>query len=45
MKIVVDEDLLKYDKVWTAGGTPNSVFSISISNLMAATGGMMAIIK
>jgi len=45
MKILIDEDLLKYDKVWTAGGTPNSVFSISMRDLLAATSGITARIK
>ncbi len=45
MKIIIDEDLLKYDNVWTAGGTHNSVFSISTRDLITATGGMTTKIK
>lgn len=43
--IIVDEDLLKHNKVWTAGGTPNSVFSIYMHDLLIITGGIIRKIK
>ena len=30
----LDETLLKYDLVWCAGGTPNSLFKIKSKNLL-----------
>ena len=42
MKVLIDEDLLKYDKVWTAGGTPNAVFSISMRDLLTAISAIIA---
>jgi|TARA_B110000263_G_C15112200_1_gene420361 prolyl-tRNA editing enzyme YbaK/EbsC (Cys-tRNA(Pro) deacylase) len=32
----LDETLLKYDLVWCAGGTPNSLFKIKSKNLLQA---------
>ena len=34
----VDRDLLQYDVVWAAAGTPNSVFSVDPNALVGATG-------
>ncbi len=36
MPILVDEDLLRFDSVWTAAGTPNTVFEISSRALVLA---------
>ena len=35
----VDEDLLKYDEVWAAAGTPHSVFKLKSSDLLPLTNG------
>jgi prolyl-tRNA editing enzyme YbaK/EbsC (Cys-tRNA(Pro) deacylase) len=35
----IDEDLLRWDEVWAAAGTPNSVFRIPAASLQALTGG------
>lgn len=35
----IDEDLLRHDVLWTAAGTPRSVFSISPRDLVRITGG------
>ena len=35
----IDEDLLQYDEVWAAGGTPNSVFKLDPKDLKKMTGG------
>lgn len=38
----VDEDLLAYDEVWAAAGTPRHVFPISPADLVRATHGRVA---
>jgi prolyl-tRNA editing enzyme YbaK/EbsC (Cys-tRNA(Pro) deacylase) len=35
----VDRDLLQYDEVWAAAGTPNRVFAIAPSDLVRITDG------
>ena len=37
--IFIDQDLLQYAEVWAAGGTPNSVFPLSPTDLVRVTGG------
>lgn len=39
IETLIDEDLLKYDEIWAAGGTPNTVFPIQPDRLLAITGG------
>jgi prolyl-tRNA editing enzyme YbaK/EbsC (Cys-tRNA(Pro) deacylase) len=39
---VVDEDLLRYDVVWAAAGTPRAVFAIAPDALVAASGARVA---
>jgi prolyl-tRNA editing enzyme YbaK/EbsC (Cys-tRNA(Pro) deacylase) len=39
IETVVDEDLLAYETVWAAAGTPSSVFPIAPAELVARTGG------
>jgi prolyl-tRNA editing enzyme YbaK/EbsC (Cys-tRNA(Pro) deacylase) len=39
MRVLVDPDLLTYDEVWCAGGTPNTLFPIAPSELVRVTGG------
>jgi prolyl-tRNA editing enzyme YbaK/EbsC (Cys-tRNA(Pro) deacylase) len=36
---LVDEDLLAYDEVWAAAGTPRSVFPLTPGELVQRTGG------
>jgi prolyl-tRNA editing enzyme YbaK/EbsC (Cys-tRNA(Pro) deacylase) len=43
--IFIDEDLLKYEKLWAAAGTPNAVFSIHSKSLENLTGGKLVKIK
>jgi prolyl-tRNA editing enzyme YbaK/EbsC (Cys-tRNA(Pro) deacylase) len=38
----IDRDLLAYDEVWAAAGTPNSVFPIGPHDLVRITGGSVA---
>jgi prolyl-tRNA editing enzyme YbaK/EbsC (Cys-tRNA(Pro) deacylase) len=42
IETVVDEDLLGYETVWAAAGTPSSVFPIAPADLVARTGGRVA---
>jgi prolyl-tRNA editing enzyme YbaK/EbsC (Cys-tRNA(Pro) deacylase) len=41
----VDEDLLKYDVVWAAAGTPKAVFSVAPARLRDATGARVIDVK
>ncbi len=43
--IYIDKDLLKFDEVWAAAGTPNGVFCIKSQDLLKATGGQLINIK
>jgi prolyl-tRNA editing enzyme YbaK/EbsC (Cys-tRNA(Pro) deacylase) len=36
---LIDEDLLGYDEVWAAAGTPRSVFPLTPAELVERTGG------
>jgi prolyl-tRNA editing enzyme YbaK/EbsC (Cys-tRNA(Pro) deacylase) len=45
LRTLVDADLLAYDVVYAAAGTPNSVFAIEPQELLRATGGEVADIK
>lgn len=38
LRTLVDEDLLKFDRIWAAAGTPYAVFSVEPHQLVAATG-------
>jgi prolyl-tRNA editing enzyme YbaK/EbsC (Cys-tRNA(Pro) deacylase) len=42
LETVIDEDLLGYDVVWAAAGTPRAVFAIAPSALVAVSGGRVA---
>jgi prolyl-tRNA editing enzyme YbaK/EbsC (Cys-tRNA(Pro) deacylase) len=35
----VDEDLLQYDQIWAAAGTPNAVFQLTPGDLVQVTAG------
>ena len=39
MTIFIDEDLLQYDIIWAAAGTPNAVFRLAPADLLPMTGG------
>ena len=45
IEIFIDEDLLKYDEIWAAAGTPNAVFKLTPSDLVKMTGGRIVSIK
>jgi prolyl-tRNA editing enzyme YbaK/EbsC (Cys-tRNA(Pro) deacylase) len=42
---VVDEDLLGYDEVWAAAGTPHHVFPLTPAELLERSGGRPARVK
>jgi prolyl-tRNA editing enzyme YbaK/EbsC (Cys-tRNA(Pro) deacylase) len=39
LKIFIDQDLLRFERIWAAAGTPNAVFELSPSDLPRMTGG------
>ena len=45
LEIFIDEDLLKYEEIWAAAGSPNAVFSLTPSDLVKMTGGRVISIK
>jgi prolyl-tRNA editing enzyme YbaK/EbsC (Cys-tRNA(Pro) deacylase) len=42
MATFVDPDLLEFDEVWAAAGTPNTVFAIQPPELVRITGAQVA---
>jgi prolyl-tRNA editing enzyme YbaK/EbsC (Cys-tRNA(Pro) deacylase) len=42
---LIDRDLLDYERVWAAAGTPNAVFAIDPRDLVRATGGQVVDLK
>jgi len=45
LPIYIDHDLMQYEVVWAAAGTPNTVFAISPATLQRVTGGQGADLK
>jgi prolyl-tRNA editing enzyme YbaK/EbsC (Cys-tRNA(Pro) deacylase) len=45
LRVLVDRDLLGYDVLWAAAGTPDSVFPIDPNKLLDASGGEIADFK
>ncbi|MFN2223213.1 MAG: YbaK/EbsC family protein [Chloroflexota bacterium] len=45
LPVFVDQDLLVFDVVWAAAGTPNAVFAIAPTELVNATGGRVIDIR
>jgi prolyl-tRNA editing enzyme YbaK/EbsC (Cys-tRNA(Pro) deacylase) len=43
--IYIDEDLLKFETLWAAAGTPNAVFSLRSIDIANLTGGKIVLIK
>ncbi len=41
----VDEDLLQYEKIWAAAGTPNAIFEMDANQLKKMTGGEVIAVK
>jgi prolyl-tRNA editing enzyme YbaK/EbsC (Cys-tRNA(Pro) deacylase) len=42
---VIDEDLLGYEEIWAAAGTPRAVFRLTPAELQRITGGRVALVK
>jgi prolyl-tRNA editing enzyme YbaK/EbsC (Cys-tRNA(Pro) deacylase) len=45
MEIYIDNDLMGYEEVWAAAGTPNAVFRIKSKNLPQITNGRLISVK
>jgi len=45
LQTFVDKDLLEYDEVWAAAGTPNAVFRLEPADLLSMTGGRIIEIR
>jgi prolyl-tRNA editing enzyme YbaK/EbsC (Cys-tRNA(Pro) deacylase) len=45
LPIFIDRDLLAFDEIWAAAGTPNAVFRLRPADLVAMTGGDVADIR
>ncbi|WP_137939037.1 YbaK/EbsC family protein [Chitinivorax sp. B] len=45
IRIVIDQDILHFDAMWAAAGTPNSVFRIRPKDLVSASGGTLADVR
>jgi prolyl-tRNA editing enzyme YbaK/EbsC (Cys-tRNA(Pro) deacylase) len=42
LETLVDEDLMGYDEIWAAAGTPRSVFPLTPAQLVERSGGTIA---
>jgi prolyl-tRNA editing enzyme YbaK/EbsC (Cys-tRNA(Pro) deacylase) len=45
LKIFIDEDLLQYDEIWAAAGTPHAVFKLTPEELKIITNGDVISVK
>lgn len=45
MPTFVDEDLLQYEEIWAAGGTPRAIFPITPSRLVQITQGQVVDVR
>jgi Cys-tRNA(Pro) deacylase len=45
LRTVIDEDLLRYDEVWAAAGTPRDSFAVTPGDLARVTGGAVAALR
>ncbi len=45
VRILIDEDLQKYEKIWAAAGAPTAVFELTPAELVAMTGGTVMKVK
>jgi len=41
----IDEALLQYNEIWAAAGTPNAVFRLAPTDLVAMTGGQVVAVS
>lgn len=45
LRTIIDKDLLLYEEIWAAAGTPNAVFRLTPADLVRMTGGRVLPIK
>ena len=45
LETIIDEDLLQYNQIWAAAGTPNAVFCLESRDLQRLTGGKVVRVK
>ena len=45
LRTFIDEDLLKFDDIWAAAGTPNAVFNLTPAELQKITNGEVISVK
>jgi prolyl-tRNA editing enzyme YbaK/EbsC (Cys-tRNA(Pro) deacylase) len=45
LRILIDEDLLKYEMIWAAAGSPHAVFQLTPTQLVEMTAGTVANIR
>ena len=45
LRTFIDEDLLKFDDIWAAAGTPNAVFNLTPAELQKITNGEVVPVK
>jgi prolyl-tRNA editing enzyme YbaK/EbsC (Cys-tRNA(Pro) deacylase) len=45
LDVFIDEDLLQYEEIWAAAGTPHAVFKLTPSDLIKMTDGRIISIK
>jgi prolyl-tRNA editing enzyme YbaK/EbsC (Cys-tRNA(Pro) deacylase) len=45
LETVIDEDLMGYDEIWAAAGTPRSVFPLTPAELLERSGGSVAAVS
>jgi prolyl-tRNA editing enzyme YbaK/EbsC (Cys-tRNA(Pro) deacylase) len=45
METYLDEDLLQYETIWAAAGTPNAIFELTPVQLQSMTGGKSVVVK
>lgn len=45
LRTFIDEDLLRFDTIWAAAGTPNAVFKLTPDELQKITNGVVISIK
>jgi prolyl-tRNA editing enzyme YbaK/EbsC (Cys-tRNA(Pro) deacylase) len=42
---LIDEDLMQFDEIWAAAGTPHAVFPLTPTDLVRLTGGQLAVVR
>ncbi len=45
LETIIDEDLLQFEEIWAAAGTPNAVFRLSPADLIKMTDGRITSVK